>query len=119
MSILYIPVLKKEGESLFDTALPSPLFGRLSKEDWEEIVHQMNRFLSIRRERLVFRLLSPLVIGNVMRSVLHSFVDRKVKAYLDRKNLILSHSGIYIYHPSDRMYSGMDLSIQAIAQESP
>ncbi|KAI5189636.1 hypothetical protein NEMIN01_0589 [Nematocida minor] len=115
MGIVYIPVLKKNGVSMFDESLPSPLFGRVTEEEWKEILAYLNKALFKRRNRSVFKLLAPFIIGNIFRAIAHSYVDRKVKNYLDKKNLMLSHCGVHIHHPAERMYSGLDVSIYTVA----
>lgn len=117
MSILHIPVLKKKGASVFDESIPSVLFGRVSEKEWQEIIKRMNAYLSMRRDRLIFKMLGPFVIGNVLRSITQFFIDRKVKEYLDKKNLVLSHCGVHIHHPAERMYAGMDLSIHSVVPD--
>lgn len=111
MSTIYIPVLRKNKIVQFEDSLPSPLFGRISEEEWKEIITYINAILQKRSNRLIFQVLSPIVIGNILRTLTYSYVDKRVERYLEKKNLMLSYKGIHIHHPKERMYSGIDVSI--------
>ncbi|KAH9386445.1 uncharacterized protein NEMAJ01_1341 [Nematocida major] len=111
MPIVYVPVLKRSQVCVFEESLPSPLYGRVSEDEWSRIMKYLNTALLRRRDRLVFRILAPFLIGNIMRTFAQRYVDRQVEKYLEKKNLILSHRGVHIHHPKERLYSGMDVSI--------
>ncbi|KAI5160839.1 hypothetical protein NEAUS04_0172 [Nematocida ausubeli] len=111
MSIVTIPALMKESQSIFEESIPSSLYARIPEADWTEIIRDLNMFMTKRQDRLIFRVLAPVVIGNIMRTCIQIYVDIQVTKYLTKKNLILSHSGIYIHHPKDRQYAGLDISM--------
>ncbi|EIJ89262.1 hypothetical protein NEPAR06_0761 [Nematocida parisii] len=115
MSIVYIPALTRNSLTTFEETLPSPLYARVSENEWKEITVCLNQYLFKRRDKLLFKVLAPVLIGNILRSITNAYVDKQVQKYLAKKNLILSHRGIHIHHPKDRQYSGIDVSIYSSA----
>ncbi|KAI5159987.1 hypothetical protein NEAUS03_0770 [Nematocida ausubeli] len=112
MSIVYVPALMKESQSIFEESIPSSLYARIPEADWTEIIQDLNMYMTKRQDRLIFRVFAPVVIGNILRTCIHLYVDIQVTKYLTKKNLILSHRGIYIHHPKERQYSGLDISME-------
>lgn len=111
MSIVYIPLVKREGGVSLERSLPSPLAGKISQEEWEEIMGHLSHLLSQRTESFLMRILGVFLLGSLIRKHFLSRIDREIERYLDKKNLVLKKYGITVHHPKGRAYSGLDVSL--------
>ncbi|KAI5191259.1 hypothetical protein NECID01_1371 [Nematocida sp. AWRm77] len=111
MSIVYIPLVEKEKEVCLEESLPSPLCGKVTSEEWEKTMHRLNFLLLKRKLSLSTRLLSILFFGSLLKRYFLSQIDKEIEEYLEKKNLVLQRVGVYIHHPKERRYSGLDVSI--------
>lgn len=111
MAIVHIPLVKQAGNEGLDTSLPSAIADRIPAERWREVVSRLNEMLHKRNRIISSRVLSALFLLAPLRTHLESLVDREIGRYLESKNLLLKRHGIRIYHPKDRVYSGLDVHI--------
>jgi hypothetical protein len=111
MSIVYVPLLSKPTGVLLEHSMPSELAGKIPAEEWETILHQINSYLHRRSPSFLSRLLSISALGNILNKYLLQRIDAELEQYLEKKNIILKRHGIFIHHPKEREYHGMDVSI--------
>lgn len=111
MSIVYIPLVVQDKQVALEESLPSPLTGRVAPEEWESTITKLNALLKKRESSWLLKLLSLSLLGNQVRRYRLSRIDQEIAEYLEKKNLALQSTGVFIHHPKERRYSGVDVSI--------
>ncbi|KAI5173007.1 hypothetical protein NEFER03_2000 [Nematocida sp. LUAm3] len=117
MTILYIPVYRKHGFLIFEESFPSALENKVSEEEWMRVIEKINFLLRKRAPSFLCKVFSVIYIGVLYQRIVNWRVDQEISDYLKIKNITLERSGVYMHHPKDRMYSGMDISVYATPTE--